>query len=382
MLLLAGIIFIGCKKPYTPPAVTSSPNYLVVEGVINVGTDLTTIKLSRTVKISSNTVSPETNAQVVIETDQNEVFQLGESAPGTYITYINADQSRKYRVRITTANSLQYVSDFEALKDTPPIDSIGYVIKNNKLQIYSNAHDATNNTRYYRWDYIETWQFNAKYFSEYIVNNQAAQPIQVRLPTEQVYTCFKSDTSSDIILGSSANLKQDVIYQNPITSIDQTSEKVEAKYSILLRQYALTKEAFDFWTTLKKNTEQLGSIFDAQPSQSIGNIHCISDPKQTVVGYISVTSTQSKRIFITNQQLPNNFIPTYPYDCAQDSALFFNPKTNSNDVAGIILAAPPGALDVTTPIFSAGAIIGYLYSTPICADCSLRGSVTAPYFWQ
>ncbi len=46
-----------CKKPYDPPAIKSNGSYLVVEGVINSGADSTTIKLSRTVGLSTANAS-------------------------------------------------------------------------------------------------------------------------------------------------------------------------------------------------------------------------------------------------------------------------------------------------------------------------------------
>jgi hypothetical protein len=211
-----------------------------------------------------------------------------------------------------------------------------------------------------------------------VVNHE----IDLRPPNVQVYICFQTQVSSNIVLGSSADLTKDIIYQNPLTFIDATSEKVESRYSILVNQYTLTKDAYNFWTNLKKNTEQLGSIFDAQPSQINGNIHSVTNPAEPVIGYVSVTNTQSKRIFIDNHDLPNYFSPIYPYQCEQDSAFFYDPHTHNNEVEATILEAPPGLIDVTIPITVRGFVVGYLYSTPICADCTLRGSKIQPAFWK
>ena len=48
----------GCRKPYLPPVIATNSNYLVVEGVIDPGRDSTTIRLSRTVALSSTIGSP------------------------------------------------------------------------------------------------------------------------------------------------------------------------------------------------------------------------------------------------------------------------------------------------------------------------------------
>ena len=55
------------------------------------------------------------------------------------------------------------------------------------------------------------------------------------------YFCYQHDVSSSITLASTAKLAKDVLYQAPIVYIASSSEKIETKYSILLRQYARRK---------------------------------------------------------------------------------------------------------------------------------------------
>src|ERR1700744_5691898 len=79
------VAFASCRKPYNPPAIKSISGYLVVEGVIDAGADSTTIKLSRTVKLSnSNTVNPETGAAVTVESNQGATYPLAEISTGVY----------------------------------------------------------------------------------------------------------------------------------------------------------------------------------------------------------------------------------------------------------------------------------------------------------
>jgi len=75
MILLITTILAGCKKPYNPPAISVTNNYLVIEGVINSGPDSTVIKLSRTVNLSSAvTVNPVLHAILTVESDQNNSY--------------------------------------------------------------------------------------------------------------------------------------------------------------------------------------------------------------------------------------------------------------------------------------------------------------------
>jgi len=381
ILLLLGGIYSTCKKPYNPKIVNAPNNYLVVEGVINNGSDSTIVRLSKTVNISGNvSTSGVSNCAVSVEAEGGAVYTLNPQGNGFYaLPSLSLDAAKKYRLHIMTGDSKEYASDYVEVKKTQPIDSIGFLVKNNALQLYVNTHDGSNNTRYYRWSYDETWRFHAKYQSSFIVDQQAKAVVS-RPASEASYYCFASAKSTTIVIGSSAKLTQDVIFQQPVTTIAAESEKIEMRYSIFLKQYALTKEAYQFWENLKKNTEQLGSIFDAQPSQLTGNIHNLKDAAEPVIGYVSVTNIQTKRIFIDNTDVPNNWRTKYPYDCGPpDTALFVNPKTQQNEVLNFIING--GAVPVAD-ITKQNNTIGYTYSSIECTDCRIRGRVQTPSFWK
>lgn len=378
ILLLIAIMAVACKKPYNPTVIDSPKSYLVVEGVINTN-DTTTIKLSRTVNLSNNVTTNPVEANVSVESDAGNNYDLVEKSPGVYIlTGATLSDGPKYRLHITTKDNNEYRSDFVAVKNAPPIDSIGFSLTSKGIQVYSNAHDATNNTRYYRFEYLETWKFHSLYRSSWISNGKDIVP---RTEDQQVYYCYKSNPSTSITLGSTAKLTQDVLYQTPIISIESTSEKIEDKYSILLKQYALTAEAYKFWESLKKNTEQLGSIFDAEPTQLAGNIHNINDNSDAVIGYISVGSVASKRVFIANELLPPTFVTAYPYDCQLDTFWYANPHgAGANDVRPILV--PEIELAAFDFPGAPAKPLGFLGAAPFCVDCTLRGSKKPPVFWK
>jgi hypothetical protein len=389
IIIVSALITLGsCKTPYNPPAITSAGSYLVVEGAINSGSDQTVIKLSRTVKLSSAVaLTPESNAIVAVQSDQNVNFPLTETTSGNYVSAgLNLDISHKYRLSIKTANNEQYYSDYVPVLNSPPIDSVNFTVTNNGVNIYSNTHDATNSVKYYRWDFQETWIIHSNYDSGVYSNGDT---VLIRPANEQIFTCWRNDTSSTIIINSSAKLAKNIISENPLTSIASTSEKLGNEYSILVRQYALTPDAYTFWTNLKKNTEQLGSIFDAEPSQINGNIHSVSNPLEPVIGYLSVGSTSSQRIFIKNNQLPA-WVPTPAYpNCQLDTCLYVYyapgaklPVNQVNEFINFHKGAQFPLIPVA-PISRPGSPpIGYSAADPICVDCTLRGTNIEPVFWK
>jgi len=390
-LILVIIAFVvSCKKPYNPPYIASANSYLVVEGVINSGSVQTVIKVSRTVNLSTGVAqNPVMGAILAVQSDQNASYPLTETSPGTYTSLggLNLDNSHKYRLSIKTSDDKQYLSDLVAVENSPPLDSINFTTDSKGLNLFSNTHDPNNNTRYYRWKFQETWIFHPA-FSSYL--KAEGDTIVLRnFVDDNIYTCWRSDSSSTIILNSSAKLSKDVISENPLTSISSTSEKLGSKYSILVTQYALSGGAYSFWQNLKKNTEQLGSIFDAQPSQIAGNIHSLTNPAEPVIGYISVGATSSLRIFITNQQLPNWVTTPEVQNCKLDTFLYayYPPgsKTAFNQVAEYLYNSPGHpASDIPVNAISrpGSPPLGYSGSIPECVDCTLRGTNVQPAFWK
>jgi len=393
LLLLVIAAAVSCRKPYNSPVVASQASYLVVEGVISSGSDSTFITLSHTVNVASKVVvNPLTGATVTVEGDQNASYPLTEIGNGNYTCAgLNLDNAHNYRLNIKTSDGKVYQSDYLAVLNSPPIDSISYDTKGTVfspgLNVYVNTHDASNKVVYYRWDYKETWIFHANFESFFYSNGDTV--LGRNLLTNDITYCWHNDSSSTIVLGSSAKLSRNVIYNQPIVQIASSSEKVGDEYSILVRQYALTADAYSFYTNLKKNTEQLGSIFDAEPSQLVGNI-----PSEPVIGYVSVGSTSSQRIFIKNQQLPNWHTQAFYPDSV--CMLAFGPNSPCcyykyppgppNQVDAYINYLKSGISDPLIPIDAIGRPgsppIGYTAAARKCADCTLRGSNKKPSFWK
>ncbi len=169
MLVGCLLIFLlwNCKEKYVSPAITPATGYLVVEGVINAGTGLTNIVLKRTTKLDSAFVIYESGATVFVEGENNTQFNLLESSAGNYSSQgLSLNNAIKYRLNILTLDGKKYQSDFVSVQSTPPIDSVSWKQDTTGVQLYINTHDPTNQTKYYQWDYTETWEYHSP-FLEY-----------------------------------------------------------------------------------------------------------------------------------------------------------------------------------------------------------------------
>ena len=357
------ILFASCKDVYNPSLKNQGYNYLVVEGNIVAGGDSTFVHLTRTTTVSdSSTVQPELSAVVKVEGQSGEVYQLQEEGNGFYFSApLNINPAENYRLHIFTSNGREYASDYVPVKQTPPIDSVSWTLdQNTGVNIYVNTHDATGSSQYYRWQYVETWEHRPKYSSD-LIYDASIRNVRLRQPYEQIYRCWNVNTSGEIIIASTAGLSSDVVYQKQLTNIPYGSTKINRVYSILVTQYALTKEAYEYWDNLKKNTEDLGSIFDPQPFADYGNMHSITDPTEPVLGYISACSASEQRIYIDWSQVAWPFPTQTCEDTTVAPALIDSVFSRSYYIPIDYVLSPPGA------VFGSSAE---------CVDCRLTGGGT------
>ena len=384
LIALLMIVLIGaCKEKYVSPAITPTTGYLVVEGVINAGAGTTNIILKRTTKLDSTSIVYEKGATVFVEGENNSKFNLPESSVGNYSsTALSLNNAIKYRLNIITLDGKKYQSDFVSVQTTPPIDSVSWKQDSLGAHLFINTHDPSNQTKYYQWDYTETWEYHSPYITYFIYfpyNTlmgikyavKFKDPIMVTFDTT-INICWQGDYSKTILIGSTVGLSENRI-NLPLNFIPTGSIKINVLYSINTRQYSLSEGKYQFLQKMKKNTESTGSVFDAQPSELVGNIHCITNPSDPVIGFIDVCQIREKRIFINNSQLPKW---DYKAPCREVEVQDSPDSITYMHTQGFL---PTREGKISVPY---GPPLGsHWYTTPVCLDCTLTGSNIKPPFW-
>lgn len=371
VFIIAALLLFACKEAYNPPVSSPVTGYLVVEGFINSGNGVSTVKLTRTTKlVDTAAIIYEHNALVQIEDENNTTYPLLEKDSGNYVSdNLSLSAASKYRIHIKTTDGNEYVSDFSTVKQTPPIDSVTWHVENGGVQIYLNAHDPTDSAKYYQVKYSETWEFHSAYLKtlDYIKDPVSGRLVGLTIiaPDTSIYKCWRTQNPSNIILVSTEKLSEDQVYL-PIRYIEQNADELSVLYYIEVKLYALSHEAYLFEQKLKKNTEELGSIFDAQPSELEGNIHCTTNPALPAIGYIEVAQEQVAKLFIHNSELSN----WPPHIGCSMEVVDNDPSNYDADVVPVSVHEMSG---LSIKSFNAAA--------PICVDCTLRGTNVRPPFW-
>jgi hypothetical protein len=362
-LLVPSFLFLSrCISDFYP-VVAEEKELLVVEAFITDQPGTDTVKLSKSIPLGRiNEAKPLSDCFVTINDDLGNIHLLTEQKAGTYITdsaTFRGMIGRIYSLHIRTSNGINYESNPTEMKAVPPIDSIYYektVIKEgvgiffriDGCQIYLDTHDSSNNCKYYRWDYSETWVLRLPFF---VVNQ----------------ICWITEKSRPINIKSTAAFDEAKIIKHPINFIDNVTDRLKRKYSILVNQYSISEEEYNYWQELQNIREPSGGLYDVIPASVPSNMTCIENPEEKVLGYFSVSAKTSKRFFIQGDF--KGIIERYD-NCV--TGTIFGSLPEGLGVSYWILE---DHLDHTVPFWIVTDKKG-------CADCTVRGSNKRPSYWE
>jgi hypothetical protein len=365
------LIVNGCVEPYDSPATKNPQDFLVIDGFLNTTNGSAKITIKHSTPLDSDNVPiVETGAMVEIKDDNGNAILLFQTQPGRYersgIVY---DQQRKYTVYIKTMANKEYESAPILLKQTPEIDSITWALENDNVEVYVNTHDEANESRYYKWNAIETFKYHSKYASGFILED--GWKVINRPPASQIYFCWDEQPVYATSIASTTHLIDDVVSKKKIVAIPAGSLKISSRYSINIQQISLTEEAYLYWKDVQQTSEDLGSLFDPLPGQVVGNIHSLTNPSEPVIGYIGGGSVSEKRLYIDDDELPTRFRNHIYPPCLMDTI----------PVRALQSVSNPNAL--IEPVYDGLTVIGYLSAAPPCIDCRLfaGGTTQKPDFW-
>ena len=386
LICLIGIILFptSCIIPFEPKGIRDTRGILVVEGIIMESG--TTIKISRTVSMydnSSENSFPEESgvfdAHVNVIDDENNLIAIAElQIDDGKTSYIVSDSilftpQRKYAIDIQIGDK-RYQSAFVSPVRTPEIDEISWQKKiDGSMDIMVSTHDPENQNKYYCWSFEEEWEIRSLQFGAYRYEISSGELIEQSLFTpNNRYYCWASDKSKSFILGSSDKLTEATIKDKTIQNFPTNNTRFSYLYSILVKQYALDKDAYMYFDNIKKNIEQSGSLFAPLLAETKGNITCITNPEEPVIGYIASANEVSARVFIDMQMIGGEDI----YNCNYNASAAGQSEKTAYRIYELefAYAAGLGIVYVEQGIF---------HCSPIrCVDCTKRGGTkNKPDFW-
>jgi hypothetical protein len=373
LFVLVAVMLSHCREPFEPDFKTGINDYLVVEGFIRVGTkEVTTIRLSRVSPLDNGGIpANESDAQLQIESEDGDRYILQETSPGTYKSdSLTLDADTKFHLLIERENGLEYASSFSNAIPTPGIDSVHWDDQVDGVHIYVSTHGDVNDSRFYSWTYMETWEIRSDHDSDFqyvggIVKRRS------NAETSAMRFCWKYWYPEDLHIASNEQLTENIMHYS-LTTFGHFDERILSRYSILAEQRSLVEDEYRYLQLIQKNSTNTGSLFDPMPSEIHGNITCTTDRDIPAIGFVSASIIKYKRIFI----LPSEIDGPKPNKCKTEIVT----EDNFASFFGALGFLPVDSLGIDLALDPEGRPV-YTGAPTYCMDCRFRGTPKRPDFW-
>lgn len=370
------LVSVSCVDLYSPDLGEKYVKALVVDGTITNYPGPYTVALS----ISSPVTDPKLvyypGCEVTIVCDDGTSETLLEINEGIYQTSplgIRGEIGKKYKIRIVTPEDKIYESAFEELREPVQIESVYAEIEYKHkeglyhdlrgYQFYIDTKPAVNDTTYLLWILESTYEYNSSFKCYYFFDDGKLSPFP---RFDSIYTCWRTYVIPTLYTFETSGLSTPVIKRLPLNYVTTEDRKLSIKYSLLARQYTVSKKAYFFWNSLRMQNEDQGSLFTTLPFHIRGNVVNINDPNELVLGYFLVAGNAQQRIF--KERPPLKFYYT-------------NCELTDNDVENAAWVRYTPEVDWPVYLTKRGSSLA-LPGQP-CIDCRKKGgTVIKPYFWE
>lgn len=362
------LISFACREPYMPE-IDRYDNILVIDGLISDQEGPHVVKLTRSFAFDETFPQPEEGALVMVMDEDEGLYEFIEDQPGVYKSdpLFKGEIGTYYKLLVNTSDQQNYESEWVELRKVPDIDSIGYEMQERPtsdpdqsvygMEIRVNTHDDTDQTRYYRWEWMETWEIITPITSSFY-------PDEAR--------CWQSAGSGIISIGTSEHLNHDIIEDYPIHFVSTESNKLRIKYSIQVNQYSLSREAYSYWKNLQDITQNTGTLFDPTPAMVTGNISNTSDPDIPVLGIFQASALTRERIFIDRTEIPKSLDIPSGYLSCNFFDIVDSVELDYYSSRGFPLAE----------IYTLAGVDHYIFANAeFCFRCTQSGSNEKPDYW-
>jgi hypothetical protein len=383
-------VFYTCIDPFSP-LLKESESLLVVDAQITNENRSYQVKLSRTDINQMADPIMVTDAFVTVRDDDGNVSVFSESTDGVYNTnslLFTGETGKTYILNIKTTEGDEYESEPCLMYPVQTITSIYYnkeqeIINNGTeteigLRFYLDSQTSGEN-QYFRWIYNECWKTNASDPKKYNYINDSTI-----IPVDQIkQICWRYNESDNIIIQSALSGITDKIEKQPLLFIAPAkSDRLLIRYSVEIKQLSLSPQEYEFWDHMKQIDEAGGDIFEKQPFPISSNIHNLANPEEKVLGYFQVSAVDKKRIYINPGEIKDFKLPVYNYDChrlviGEDD--YSSGKVTFNQINSSFEG--PNYTFVEPIYNSSNELFKLVFSRPVCADCTINGTLAKPDFW-
>ena len=382
--MMLALVINACVEPIEL-ATETFESAIVVEATITDELQEQEILLSRTFRLEEDGPSAETNAEVKVLSSAGEQFGFREASPGKYLSLepFRAETGKTYTLEITTADGRSYASEPAQL----PADSELQELHAERVSIkgedgvalFVDAQTSGNNSGYYTYRYEETYKIISPF--SYHLDLIYVDGAFVEVPkTKEERVCYNTVNSEDIVLANTTAQTGNDLNDFLLRFVSIEDPKIQHRYSILVKQYAVSEDAFSFYETLKDFSGS-GNLFSQnQPGFIDGNLYSVNNADEKVIGFFNVAAVDTERIFFDFTDFFDQNEAPYIYSECEIARPSVSNSVQIEVFGELLMSGRVKYLGYTR--LPGGPDEGpYRVVQAHCVDCTLVGTNEPPEFW-
>ena len=236
---------------------------------------------------------------------------------GTYVFDTSpAPDGQRYRLHILLNDGREYASPWSGVHQAPVISDLHAEPGDNGLQLFVSL-DGADSLWNFRWDYTETWEYHADFipvlmFVPGLPEDENEDPSKIyREPYsyEDYYYCWNSRNSVEPGIASADGQSGNRVQDRLIMTIPFSDPRISTLYCLDVTASGLSAGGRAYLQHLEDMSNNTGSLFSPTPSEMPGNITCLSDPSQPVIGYVDVVRRSTSRLFVPSSYYKRGYDP-------------------------------------------------------------------------
>jgi hypothetical protein len=380
-LLLFSYSINSCTEPYTL-ATNTYEEALVVEATITNELKTQEIRLTKPSRFEDTQTEIESGAEVYVTDNAGTRYDFEEES-GIYksMTEFQAKPEKEYRLNITTKDGRSFESATEKLSTINPMQSVTAALETKDNQrgfsIRVNSFDPTNQSKYYRYEYEETYKIITPRWSSIKATLDGHGGVVFSPNRNDIKVCYSSAKNIDLLLTSTTALNEDrVDYQ--IRFISDQNYIISHRYSILVTQYVENLASYTYYKTLDKISKSGTLVSPIQPGILNGNIMSSNNTDDKIIGYFDVASVSTERIYFNYADLLlGEPLPPYYTDC-EDFCFNLDGVTPCTHSPSYHDDLENGAITFLKDDYD---LKYYFWVYAPCGDCTTFSSNIKPPFW-
>ncbi len=350
---------------------------IVIEASITNEFSFQRILLSRTHKFEENGPKAESGATIQITSSSNTTYTFHETEPGIYLSDIqfSAQPTIGYQLSINSSNGRVYTSESTQItSSSSSIDNIYALRETNEdgvdgIVVYLDSSDPTNSSKFYGYEFEETYQIIAPRWvsDQFIITNQNPIEFTIGPRTQEERECYKIIKSQGRLVARTNLLSEDRISKFLVKFFPIDDIRNNSRYSILVKQYTISTQSHSFLETLNNLSSSESLFSQNQPGFLAGNIFSVNNPDEKVLGFFEVSSIAQERIFFNRSDYT---IERYPWVTCEPYLI----SSQSIPLSGLIRTNK-------VSYYSGGDDVPFMVVNRLCGDCTELGSNIKPDFW-